>query len=306
MGIHVARTGAEGLEQIRTQADLQRQADGAPDRIAPPDPVRKIEHVGLVDTEGTGLVRRRRCGNEMGADAVGRDMTGQPVARRLGGHQGLLGREGLRRDHEENGFRIRARHRMLEIARIERGDKAHLGALAGMVRQRVGDEARTEIGPADTDIHHPLDRLAGGPEFARTDPFGEGPRLGLGPVDHIRLRRAGNPRAMPIGHVQCRPALRGIDHSARQQRVPPVLQPGGAGRGQERIERGRVEPLLGGIEFQPGRLEYEAFGTVPAAVGKVAQTGLAEAFGMVGNIGRKHHFSSRFRLEGDGNVSGPI
>ena len=148
----------------------------------------------------------------------------QPGARRRRVGHRLQRREGLGRDDEQRLRRVQIVRRFAEIGTVDIGDEAKNHRPVGERAQRAIGHFRSQIGPADADIHHVADTFAGmADEGAAAQARREsGHRvehlvdsrhhIGAVDLDARSARRAQR-------HVQHRAAFRGVDLLAGVHRI---------------------------------------------------------------------------------------
>ena len=162
MAIHLMRAIEKLRKLLFTDGDHDRQADCRPERKTPADPVPEDEHVVGVDAERTDSLAVGRDGNEMPRNLrLVSAVRQEPFTRRCSVGHRLLGREGFRGDNEERCPWIERLQGLLGGDTVDIGEEVQ-----PQIRLHVGfkgfaDHLRTQIRPADTDVHHVSDSLAG-------------------------------------------------------------------------------------------------------------------------------------------------
>ena len=169
MLIHFVGALVELHVVFEADAEADGETDCRPQRIAAANPVPEFEHVCRVDTE---------FGNSFGvggeSDEVLRDgllVTVESLEDgglgRFGVGHGLEGRERLGSDDEERLFDVHLLERLGHVGAVDVRNEVDFrrglagNRLVGIRLQSFGDHHRTEVGTADTDVHHVLDGLAG-------------------------------------------------------------------------------------------------------------------------------------------------
>jgi len=167
--IHLVGTLMELHVVLEADAERDGEADGRPQGVAAADPVPEFEHVGSVDTES---------GNGFGVGGQSHEMLGDGLLvtveglehgslGRFGVGHGLKRRERLGSDDEERLLDVHLLEGLGHVGAVDVGDEIDFrrglagNRLVGIRLQSFGDHHRTEVGTADTDVHHVLDGLAG-------------------------------------------------------------------------------------------------------------------------------------------------
>ena len=85
MLVHDVGAVEQRVEMFHADEQRQRQADRAPQRIAPANPIPKLEHVGGIDAERGHCLRVSGNGDEVFGDRrFGAQFFHQPTSRRVG------------------------------------------------------------------------------------------------------------------------------------------------------------------------------------------------------------------------------
>ncbi len=229
--VHVHLEGAlqQGFEVLETDRQGDRHADGGPGGVTAADPVPELKHVGGVDTElGHGLTVGGEGCEVLGNVGLVTGMPQEPVAGAQCVGHGLLSGEGLGGHQEQGGFRIDLLQGLGDVGAVDVGDKVHLQVIL-VGAQGFGDHDGTEIGTADADVDHMLDRLAGVTfPLAGDDLLAEALHLGQYGVHFrhhvlaVHLDRAVGAVAQghvqhgaPFGHVDLLAVEHGVDGAAQ-------------------------------------------------------------------------------------------
>ena len=160
--VHRVRAGEQLLEAREADGERDRQPDRRPQGVAAADPVPELEHVLGADAERRDRLGVGRDRDEMLGDrGLVAQALDQPGARRGGVGHGLLGGEGLGRDHEQGVRRLERRQSIVQLGAVHVGHevRAQVRTLVGL--QRLADHARPQVGAADADVDDVGDGRAG-------------------------------------------------------------------------------------------------------------------------------------------------
>jgi hypothetical protein len=275
MPVDVVRPGEEFLESLRTDRAHRREAHGGPHREASADPVPHRQHL-----IGAEVLRERHIGGH------GDEMFRAPALGRFGVGHGLLRGEGLRDDDEQRAVRIGALQRAREILRIDVGCEAHVEPA---VLQRIGHQARTQVGAAGAEVHDALES-----SFASYP--GRDRLYALQGGANFVARIGGAQFGMPGG-----PILGVVDMLAGQQRRAPVGKAAVFGKARQEPQRHHPQALARIVVAQAGGIGHELDAARGVVGEELAQVHAAPAFRMVQQLrpgaarGRRGgvHFCSR-------------
>ncbi len=158
MPVQFSRPGEKFAEARRAVRDHHRQAARRPHRIAAADPVFKVENLLAAHAETHGAIG-------LTADRIKvalRVNTGgtQPGEPGLGVLQSLQCREALGDADQRRAFRLGVPQCLRQFGRIDVGDEVQCRCAAQWA-ERLGYKSRPEIGAADADAHHRIDRCTG-------------------------------------------------------------------------------------------------------------------------------------------------
>lgn len=153
------------------EADAERdgEADGRPQGVAAADPVPEFEHVRGVDTEGSdglgvGGERHEVLGDGLFVAIEGLE---DCSLRRFGVRHSFKSREGLGSDNEERLLDVHLLEGFGHVSAVDVRNEVDFRRVFASSRlfsirlEGFGHHHRTEVGTADTDVHHVLDGLAG-------------------------------------------------------------------------------------------------------------------------------------------------
>ena len=248
------RAGEEGTEVLRADSDHDRQADGAPQRIAAADPIPKTEDTVGCDAEFRDLVERGRDGGEMLSRGGLAERGLDPFPRGFGVGHGLDGGESLGGDDEERGLRIKPLQRVVDMRAVDIGDVVGTRAVMPW-RKRQRRHGRTEVRAADADVDDVADLPAGrANRLAGPHSVGEGGH-GVEHVMHLgddvlaveqQLRAA----RCAQGGVEHRPVLGEVDPFAGKHGVAALLQACGEGEFRQEAHRLLVDGAFRPVEQQ--------------------------------------------------------
>ena len=179
----------------------------------------------------------------------------QPGARRGGVGHGLLGGEGLGRDHEQGVRRLERRERVVQLGAVHVGHemRAQVRTLVGL--QRLAHHARPQVRAADADVHDVGHGRAGvAAPGAAAHLLAELPHLGQHRIDvrhDVPAIHYDRPvGAVAQGDVQDRAVLGDVDPVAREHARAPVLEAGSAGQIEQQAHGFGGDAVLGVIEQQ--------------------------------------------------------
>ena len=169
MLIHFVGALVELHVVFETDAERDGKTNGRPQGVTAADPVPEFEHVRGVDTEssdgfGVGGKRHEVLGDGLLVTVESLEHGGLG---RFGVGHGLERREGLGSDDEERLFDVHLLEGFGHVGAVDvRNEVDFRRGLAGNRLVCIGLEGfgghhRTEVGAADTDVHHVLDGLAG-------------------------------------------------------------------------------------------------------------------------------------------------
>ena len=163
MLVHLMEAAEHCPKIVRADGQHGRQADRRIHGIAAADPVPEAEHVGGVDAEFRNLRCVGRDGDEMLGDGACFALHAgqQPFARAARVGHGFQRGEGLGGDDEQCLGRIEILHRFDEIRAVDVGYETECHGSIAVVLERFVCHDRPEIGPANADIDHIADALAG-------------------------------------------------------------------------------------------------------------------------------------------------
>ena len=289
--------GVESREQLAedlgSELDHERQADGRVDRVAAADPVPEPEGVVGVDAEVGDLGQGGRDGDEVVGDRVGlrriRPVDGsgcfeprpQPVPREAGVGEGLERGEGLRGDDEERRLGVEPLGLLGHVGRVDVRHEPSLDAGIGIWLQRGRDHDRAEVRAADADVDDVGDLLAGHAlPFPAAHPVGEGRHarehllhvvIDVLSVDDERGLGAGR---TPQGGVQHRAVLGRVDVFAGAHRGVALGDTGLFGQLHQRGEDLVGDEVLRQVDMQVGEREAELSDTVIVGGEPAAQIGV--------------------------------
>ena len=154
---------------LEADAQRNREADGRPQGVTATDPVPEFEHVRGVDTEGSDGLGVGGERHEVLRDGLGVSIEclEHGSLRGFGVRHGFKSREGLGSDDEERFFDIHLLEGFGHVGAVDVRNKVDFrgvfagNRLVGIRLEGFGHHHRTEVGTADTDVHHVLDGLAG-------------------------------------------------------------------------------------------------------------------------------------------------
>ena len=161
MFVHRGRAGQQLNEVVVAHGENDRQTNRRPQGVTATNPVPELEHIGSINAELTNGFRvsgeRSKVFCHVFFIACGFQ---EPVARAVGVGHGFLGGEGFRGHQEQGAFRVHFFQHFSDVSPIDVRNKVHLQMI--FVRaQRLSHHERTEVGAADTDVHHVSNGLAG-------------------------------------------------------------------------------------------------------------------------------------------------
>ena len=251
--VHLEGTLQQGFEIFKADRQGDRHADGRPGGVAAANPVPELEHVVGVDTElGHGLAVGGERGEVLGDVGLVTGDVDEPVAGGQGVGHGLLSGEGLGGHQEQGGFRIDLLQGLGDVGAIDVGDEVHLQVVFEGA-QGLGDHHWTQIGTADADVDHVLDRLAGvALPLAGNDFLAEALHLGQHGL-HFRhhvlaVALYGTVGAVAQGHVQDGAPFGHVDLVAVEHGVDGAAQIGLFGQIDEQLERLLGDQVLGVVD----------------------------------------------------------
>mmetsp|Transcript_2103 Transcript_2103/g.4985 ORF Transcript_2103/g.4985 Transcript_2103/m.4985 type:complete len:470 (+) Transcript_2103:526-1935(+) len=265
--VHSVRARQQLRKILITDADSDGGSDRAPERVAPPDPVPEPEHVVFRDAKRLARSGVGRDGRKMllhRAD-VGPKGGEEPRLGRVRVQNRLLGGEGLRADEEEGGLSVDELERLGHVRPVHVADEEHFGAV-GVGFQRLCHHHRPEVRPANPNVHHMGDGLAG-VALALPRAYRIRERLHLGEHGvHVRHhvlavdkdRAVG---AVPQRHVQDRAVLGDVDGLAGKHRLTLLHHPGVLGEGAEELHRLGRDAVLAVVQQNPLHLHAELLET---------------------------------------------
>ena len=158
--IHVLRAIEQLFEALHADRQRDRQTDRRPQRIAATDPFPELEHVFRIDPERDHRLAIGRYRDKVPSDrGLVTKRLEAPGTRRFGVGDGLLGGEGLGRDHEQGGGGIERAKRLGQLGTVDIGDEVHAQSRVLVGAQRLAHHLRPETRTADADAHHIGDAL---------------------------------------------------------------------------------------------------------------------------------------------------
>ena len=134
--VHLVEAVEHGAEILRADGEHGREADSGIHRVAPADPVPKLEHVGGIDAELRHLFRIRRDGDKMPRHGL---LIASQSGQRPGtgglrvGHRFERG-EGFGGDDEQCFRGIQIANGLGKVSAIDVGDKAEGHVALAVVR----------------------------------------------------------------------------------------------------------------------------------------------------------------------------
>ena len=231
----------------------------------------------------------------------------QPGARRRRVGHRLQRREGLGRDDEQRLRRVQVVCRFAEIGAVDIGDEAEGHRPVAERAQRAIGHLGSQIGPADADIHHVADTLAGmADEGAAAQARRESGHRVEHPVDirhHIGAvdLDAGAARRAQRD-VQYRAAFRGVDLLAGEHRIAAFHHAALFGKLQQQPQRLIGDAVLRVVEEEARAFGREALRPAGIVGEQIAQMDVLDLRVMrrkrlPGRRGGKsgHRYSPRFR-----------
>lgn len=156
--VHAVSTLEELLEVLIADNEGDRQSDGTPEGVTSTDPVPKLEHVLLGDTEGSDSLGVRTEGDEMFGNVglIFGDLE-EPVSGTLGVGDRLLSGEGLASNDEERCLRVAKLQGLGEVSSVYIGDEVGCKVPLGVSLESLSNHDGTQIGTADADVDDGVD-----------------------------------------------------------------------------------------------------------------------------------------------------
>lgn len=259
------------LKVVVTDRKGDRQANRAPQRVPSTDPIPELEHVLLADPklgDGLGVGRKR--------DKVLRDVgfvlggLQEPLPRRGGVGDRLLGRERLGRDDEQRRLRVAQADGLCQVGSVDVGHEVGRQVALGVRLERFRDHDGPQVGSADADVDDRVDGLAR-VALPLSAPHGLGELLDVG-EDLLHLVRALLLDAeavvqVPQRDVQHGSILRGVDVLAREHVVAGALDAGFLDEVEQSGENLVVDQVFGVVE-QDGRSWVRRVGVFDRVLGE--------------------------------------
>ena len=251
--IHGAGAVQQLFEDFRTAGDGDGDAGGGPQRVAAAHPVPEAQDLRGGHAVAFGGFGVGGDANELPQGGLARDAgVDEPVQGGFGVGQGLAGGEGLGDDQEGGGGGIETDEVAGQVGRVDVGHEAHVGA--ARLGQGVADQARAQVGAADTDADEggewlttvaaqfTLAEAAGQVDDALT--FGAG-----------QLGRVGVAFEAAQGGVQHLPSLGGVGNAAAEHVLARFGQAGAVGHADQGVDDGVVDALLAEVGDEAGGFE---------------------------------------------------
>ena len=162
MLVHRVRAFEQLLEILGADGKHDRQADRRPERVPPAHPVPELKHIRRINAEFCHFIRVGGHGDKMlrhGRLLFRR--VEKPPSRRVGVGQRLLGRERLRGNDEQRGFRVQRAQCFGNVCAVHVRHKMQMKAPLAERFQCLGDHDRAEVRAANADVGNVGDGLAG-------------------------------------------------------------------------------------------------------------------------------------------------
>jgi len=269
------------VEPVHAEHDRGGEPDRRPAREPTADPIPEAEHVLRFDAEGPDRAGVGGNGYEVAPHGLLPEVRDEPGARGAGVRQRLLRGEGLRDDHEERRLRAQLAQRAGEVGSVDVGHEVCPEAVVPVRAQGLRDEARTQVGAADAEVHDVGDRLAGvAPPGAGADPLGEGAHLLQHRLDlrHdvLSVYFEGAAGGAAQGHVQHSPVLGSVDAFSAEHPVDPLRQAGFLRQAGEQVERLGRDPILREVDEQVVERQMEPVEPAGVRLEQVAEVGGGE------------------------------
>ena len=233
--IHGVRPGQQVAKLLLPNGNGNRQANGRPQRKAPPHPVRKLQAAGdakRLRCRHIGGQRHKVLGNRHRGRGLGAAALAQkPFAGRVGVEHGLGRGEGFGGNQKQRRFRPHLAQHMAQLMPIDVRDKVKALARIHPILQPLHHHLGPQVRAANADVHN-VGNLAIGAHLLGQRQHGvqgvvrggQGVPLRLGPGLHHRVlaqlpaiaRHAQQPvhGGAPLG---------GVDRLARQHGIAPRL-----------------------------------------------------------------------------------
>ena len=115
--VHCVRAEQKLEEVVHSDVEGDGEANGAPQRVAPADPVPELEHVLGVDAERCDFLCGRRHRHKVLGHSVLAEvcLLEEPLPRRRSVRNGLQRRERFAHNHKQRRMRVQSAHRLVDV-----------------------------------------------------------------------------------------------------------------------------------------------------------------------------------------------
>ena len=258
------KAGEHAAKILGSYRNHCRQPNGGIHGISTAHPVPEPEHVVEIDAKLCDLAGVGRDSDEVPRHRLFVPERGHtPGARGAGIGQCLECGERLGTDDEQRLGRLEALHRLDEVRSVHVRYEAERHVPPAVEPQRLVGHYRPEIGPANADVDHVSDPLAGvARPVTAAHPLGKcahplEDRMDVGndilPIDHDVLATVGTQR-----NVEHRAMLGHVDGFTTEHRLETLAQSGGLGKLTQQAHGLVGDTVLGVIDEQAGACRGEA------------------------------------------------